>query len=88
MKSILRTLCAVALITSAFASAALAQDAYPSKAIKLIVPLGAGGATDVVARVVVYQGTGRQQPVDLAFVDAAVLDGTHGRLVRLAPTGK
>jgi len=52
MKRIFKTLCAVVITTSAFASAALAQDAYPSKAIKLIVPLGAGGATDVVARVV------------------------------------
>jgi tripartite-type tricarboxylate transporter receptor subunit TctC len=52
MKRIFKTLCAVVITTSAFASAAIAQDVYPSKAIKLIVPLGAGGATDVVARVV------------------------------------
>jgi tripartite-type tricarboxylate transporter receptor subunit TctC len=34
------------------APAALAQSAYPSRAIRLIVPYPAGGATDVVARVV------------------------------------
>ena len=52
MKSIFKTICAVAISTSAFAGVAIAQDTYPTKAIKLIVPLGAGGATDVVARVV------------------------------------
>jgi tripartite-type tricarboxylate transporter receptor subunit TctC len=52
MKILSKALCAVAISTFAFVGVAFAQDAYPSKAIKLIVPLGAGGATDVVARVV------------------------------------
>ncbi len=33
------------------ASAAMAQGTYPTKPIKLIVPLAAGGASDVVARI-------------------------------------
>ena len=48
--------CAVAsviAIAMPFAASAQAQSApYPSRPIKLISPLGAGGATDVVARVI------------------------------------
>lgn len=52
MKSIFKTICTFVLLTCVYGGATFAQDTYPSKAIKLIVPLGAGGATDVVARVV------------------------------------
>ena len=52
MKILSKALCIFAISTFAYAGASVAQDVYPSKAIKLIVPLGAGGATDVVARVV------------------------------------
>ena len=47
-----RTILAVALL-AAFGSlqAATAQDAYPNRLIKLIVPFAAGGNTDVVGRV-------------------------------------
>jgi tripartite-type tricarboxylate transporter receptor subunit TctC len=34
------------------ASAATAQDKYPSRAVKVIVPYAPGGATDIVARIV------------------------------------
>ena len=52
MKILSKALCIFAISTFAYAGVSIAQDGYPSKAIKLIVPLGAGGATDVVARVV------------------------------------
>jgi tripartite-type tricarboxylate transporter receptor subunit TctC len=52
MKSISKTICSIVLFACAYGGATFAQDTYPSKPIKLIVPLGAGGATDVVARVV------------------------------------
>ena len=37
---------------AALAPAAMAQDAYPSKALKLVVPYTAGGATDIIGRTV------------------------------------
>lgn len=52
MTKLLKTLFVASSIALGCCANALAQDVYPSKAIKLIVPLGAGGATDVVARVV------------------------------------
>jgi tripartite-type tricarboxylate transporter receptor subunit TctC len=45
------TLVCVAVAT-AFTSSAFAQDAYPNKAVKVLVPFTAGGAADVSARVV------------------------------------
>ena len=51
MHSPIRALLAILALT-VVAPAALAQSAYPSRPIRLIVPYPAGGATDVVARVV------------------------------------
>lgn len=42
----------VLLLIALSCRAAYAQDAYPSKLIRLIVPFGAGGITDVVGRLV------------------------------------
>ncbi len=44
------TLCALAALTSAVALPVLAQDAYPNKAVRIVVGFSAGGTTDVVAR--------------------------------------
>lgn len=49
-----RTLLA-ALATLAAISPALAQDAWPSKQIKIVVPFAAGGTSDVLARVLAAQ---------------------------------
>ncbi len=47
-------LAAVALFLPALCGtgAALAQDVYPSRAVRLVVPFGAGGITDVVGRLI------------------------------------
>lgn len=47
------TLCAIALCCSA--ALAFAQGSYPSKPIRLVVPFGAGGITDVVGRLIGQQ---------------------------------
>src|SRR3954468_13588995 len=46
-----RVLCLLLLaVLLALPGAALADDAYPNRPIRLIVPYGAGGASDVMAR--------------------------------------
>jgi len=50
MKKFLSTVCTFALL-ALFGGQALAQQAYPTKPIRLIVPFGPGGFTDVVARI-------------------------------------
>jgi tripartite-type tricarboxylate transporter receptor subunit TctC len=40
-----------AAILLGMTGAAMGQDTYPTKPVKLIVPLAAGGASDVVARI-------------------------------------
>lgn len=44
--------CAMALATIAFSGAACAQETYPNKAIKLIVPFAPGGVTDTSGRLI------------------------------------
>ncbi len=47
----LAALAAVSALAVALGGAALAQDKYPSKPVKIIVPYAPGGATDIVARI-------------------------------------
>lgn len=44
-----------ALFVAVAAPAAMAQDSYPSRTIRIIVPYAPGGATDIVARIVADQ---------------------------------
>lgn len=80
-----------ALVTAMFALAAAAagaQDQYPSKPIRFIVPFGAGGVTDVLARllapeftkdwgqpVVVENKTGATAIIGTEFVARSAPDG-------------
>ncbi len=47
-----RLLTVVLAVVALNAGAATAQDKYPSRAVKVIVPYAPGGATDIVARIV------------------------------------
>ncbi len=47
----LQQLICSALLLAGMTGTVIAQDTYPSKPVKLIVPLAAGGASDVVARI-------------------------------------
>src|SRR5262245_54256027 len=54
----------LAALLFAFAAADAAAQAYPSKVIRMVVPLGAGGGTDLTARVV-SQGLAEQLGVNV-----------------------
>jgi len=45
----------VLLVAALCASTALAQDKYPSKPIKIVLPYGAGSATDIITRIMCEQ---------------------------------
>jgi len=79
----LRALMAVALCATS--AAALAQDAFPSKALKLVVPYAAGGPADVLGRMVAEKlGARLGQPV---VIDSKPGAGGHlgGEMVAKAP---
>ncbi len=78
---------ALALAASA-GTLALAQSAYPNKPIKIIVPFAAGGATDVLARVLAEKLTvGLGQPIVIDNKPgAAGIIGTDA-VAKAAPDG-
>jgi tripartite-type tricarboxylate transporter receptor subunit TctC len=51
-RAFVRTACAAVLLAAAAGAPALAQDAYPSKPIKLVVPFPPAGGTDVLSRAI------------------------------------
>jgi tripartite-type tricarboxylate transporter receptor subunit TctC len=86
MKMPFRTLLAAALVAAAAATSAVA--AYPDKPIQLIVPYGAGGSTDLLARAVAQVAPKHfSQPV--VVVNKAGGGGIPGRVdvVRAKPDG-
>jgi tripartite-type tricarboxylate transporter receptor subunit TctC len=70
------------------ATAADAQDAYPNRAITLVVPFAAGGATDVIARIVA-DGMGKHIGQPIVIENVAGAGGTTGsiRVMKAAPDG-
>ncbi|MBX9830138.1 MAG: tripartite tricarboxylate transporter substrate binding protein BugD, partial [Xanthobacteraceae bacterium] len=46
------TACVVMAAAGALATPAAAQDGYPARPVTMIVPFAAGGASDVIARLI------------------------------------
>ena len=82
-----RTALAALLSVAAFAATASAQD-WPSRNITVIVPLGAGSASDIIARVVMEQ-VGRQLGQNIIIENRPGAGGTIGAnmVAKAAPDG-
>ena len=52
----MRVLQLLALCAASLTAASAAAQSYPGKSVRVIVPFAAGGATDIVARVVAAGG--------------------------------
>ena len=81
-----KSFCAAALLLAAFA--AHAQEAYPTRTIRLIVPSSPGGGTDASARLVsprLSERLGQQVVIDYRPGAAAMIGTEAG--ARAAPDG-
>ncbi|HEY0223207.1 MAG TPA: tripartite tricarboxylate transporter substrate-binding protein [Pseudolabrys sp.] len=83
-KLIVAALCAASLLGAGKARA----EVYPSRPIIMIAPLGVGGSTDVVARIVA-QGMGQVLGQNIAVENVTGAGGTIGeaRVARATPDG-
>src|SRR5258706_3708037 len=78
----------LAFLACSIVSLAIAQSTYPSKPILMIVPLQAGTAVDVVARVVAAKmAESLKQPVVVENTPGAAGQIGTERIVRAAPDG-
>jgi tripartite-type tricarboxylate transporter receptor subunit TctC len=85
MRKLLSTALCVAALHGASAACA---DTYPSRPIIMIAPLGVGGSTDVVARIVA-QGMSQVLGQNIAVENVTGAGGTigEGRIARATPDG-
>ena len=88
MKGLLRAVCIAALMIASASPARVLADDYPSRPVRLIVPLGAGGPADLVARYLAQQLSERMKA---SFVvenrpGASGMIGT-GEAAKAAPDG-
>ena len=83
-----RALAAILVVLGCAAAPAAAQDAYPSKVIRLVVPFGAGGITDVVGRLVA-QRLGEELKQSVIVDNKAGAGGSIGAVAvaQAAPDG-
>jgi tripartite-type tricarboxylate transporter receptor subunit TctC len=76
------------LLSSVFLLPAAAQDAYPSRPVKFVVPFPAGGPLDVLARVVAQKlGDNWGNPVVVENVTGATGSIGANNVARAAPDG-
>jgi tripartite-type tricarboxylate transporter receptor subunit TctC len=76
------------VLICAFSQAATAQERYPSKPIKLIVPFSAGGGTDALGRALASKMSERLgQPVVVENVTGASTMIGASRVAKAAPDG-
>ena len=71
---------AAPVLLAALASAAAAQDKYPSKPVTVIVPQAPGGANDAIARIVAQKLTEQTGQQDLAIFPGHGLDSVSYRI--------
>lgn len=78
----------VLFLASLFACAALAQDAYPSRAVKFVLPFPAGGPLDLLARLTA-QKLGEQWGKPVVVENVSGGSGSIGanQVARAAPDG-
>ncbi|MDM0113413.1 tripartite tricarboxylate transporter substrate binding protein [Variovorax sp. J22R133] len=61
----------IAALSTTFAVGAFAQDAWPSKPIKIVVPYPPGGSSDIIARAI-------SQPLSLALKQPVIVENKPG----------
>jgi tripartite-type tricarboxylate transporter receptor subunit TctC len=84
----MRKLLCAALCAASLGATGASAEVYPTRPIIMIVPLGIGGSTDVIARVVA-QGMGQVLGQNIAVENVTGAGGTigEGRIARATPDG-
>jgi tripartite-type tricarboxylate transporter receptor subunit TctC len=84
----MRKLLCAALCAASLGATGASAEVYPSRPIIMIAPLGIGGSTDVIARVVA-QGMGQVLGQNIAVENVTGAGGTigEGRIARATPDG-
>lgn len=83
-----RLLAVLALATAVFTGGAMAQEDFPNRPIRMVVPFAAGGSTDIVARIVAAKmGEILKQPVVVENRGGAGGNAGAAAVAKAAPDG-